>query len=265
MIRRNSRVSLIFLTALVLGFLFSANCGFGTTLDKPKISLTFDDGYDELYTIVRPILYRYGIPATIYIVTDWIGDSEHITWDEGQVLHWNYGWEIGNHTRSHANLTTLSDSQIRDQILEAQTEFINHGILNVVSLAPPYGEFDDRTTRVVKELGITTQRQAWTEDDAFNYPDNFDFDPLSINVVSVRRSTTLSQIKSQINQAVSGKKWLVLVIHEVVSVPVDDYQISINMLQNIATYIYSLKLVGKIEAGTISRAAGRVLYFQNLR
>ena len=257
---------IVFGVLVVLFFIctFMTNYGFSATLDKPRVSLTFYDGYDNLYSVVRPILNRYSIPATTYIVTDWVDSPGHITWSQIQYLYWNLGWEIGNHTRSHAHLTTLSDSQIQDQIIQAQNDFINHGIMNVVSLASPYGEFDYRTTQAVKEIGITTQRQAWTEDDAFNYPDNYDFDPLAINVVSVKKSTLFSQIKTRIDQAVNEKKWLVLVIHEVVNTPADDYQISSLTMQNIAYYIYTLKLTGKIEPVTISRGAGRVMYYQNL-
>jgi peptidoglycan/xylan/chitin deacetylase (PgdA/CDA1 family) len=49
---------------------------------KPKALITFDDGYNNNYTIVYPLLKAYGIPATIYIVTDFIDKNELFWFDK---------------------------------------------------------------------------------------------------------------------------------------------------------------------------------------
>ncbi len=45
-------------------------------IGKPKFHLTFDDGLKEIYTEIAPILERKGIPATIFINTDFIDNGE---------------------------------------------------------------------------------------------------------------------------------------------------------------------------------------------
>jgi peptidoglycan/xylan/chitin deacetylase (PgdA/CDA1 family) len=45
------------------------------TITKPIFHLTFDDGLKELYTIVAPILERKGIPATIFINTEFVDNK----------------------------------------------------------------------------------------------------------------------------------------------------------------------------------------------
>lgn len=48
---------------------------------RPVVSLTFDDGYaDNLYQAL-PLLEHYGVPATIFIATAWIGRNEPFWWD----------------------------------------------------------------------------------------------------------------------------------------------------------------------------------------
>lgn len=47
------------------------------TLAPKSIVLTFDDGYLDIFTDVMPLLERYEVPATIYIVT---GYMEHVFW-----------------------------------------------------------------------------------------------------------------------------------------------------------------------------------------
>lgn len=44
----------------------------GRKLPANTIVLTIDDGYSDFYTIAYPILKRYGLPATLYITTDFI-------------------------------------------------------------------------------------------------------------------------------------------------------------------------------------------------
>jgi peptidoglycan/xylan/chitin deacetylase (PgdA/CDA1 family) len=46
------------------------------SLPPRAIHLSFDDGYLECFTVVRPILLQLGIPATFFITTDWMrGDK----------------------------------------------------------------------------------------------------------------------------------------------------------------------------------------------
>ena len=42
-------------------------------LSRPTACVTFDDGYLSNRTIGQPILERFGIPATVYVATSFIG------------------------------------------------------------------------------------------------------------------------------------------------------------------------------------------------
>lgn len=47
--------------------------------NKPRAVITFDDGYENNYTVAYPILRELGLPATIYVVTGTV-DTNHIFW-----------------------------------------------------------------------------------------------------------------------------------------------------------------------------------------
>jgi peptidoglycan/xylan/chitin deacetylase (PgdA/CDA1 family) len=48
---------------------------------KPLVALTFDDGYANFYTQVLPVLKRYRIPATLFVITSMIGRTEPMPFD----------------------------------------------------------------------------------------------------------------------------------------------------------------------------------------
>lgn len=49
---------------------------------RPRVAITFDDGYaDNLYQ-AKPLLERYDIPATFFVVTGYVGQNREFWWDE---------------------------------------------------------------------------------------------------------------------------------------------------------------------------------------
>lgn len=48
----------------------------GITLQRPSVVITFDDGYRDNYLCAYPILKKYGVSATFYVVTDAIGNAQ---------------------------------------------------------------------------------------------------------------------------------------------------------------------------------------------
>lgn len=60
-------------------------------LRKNAVAITFDDGYASTYKIAFPILQQYGLPATVYLPTDWVNGKMTPWWVTlaGLIKRWN--------------------------------------------------------------------------------------------------------------------------------------------------------------------------------
>ncbi len=54
----------------------------GSPIPPRTVAITFDDGYADNYDVAFPALRRYGLPATVFLATDFIGTGALLWWDE---------------------------------------------------------------------------------------------------------------------------------------------------------------------------------------
>lgn len=53
---------------------------------KNSVAITFDDGYVDNFLVARPLLEKYGLPATFFIASGNIGAGAEFWWDEIEQL-----------------------------------------------------------------------------------------------------------------------------------------------------------------------------------
>ena len=68
--------------------------------DKTLV-LTFDDGYRDFYLNAYPILKKYNVPGSLYIINQDIGKRGNVTWEMIRQIHDEKLVEIGVHTVNH--------------------------------------------------------------------------------------------------------------------------------------------------------------------
>ncbi len=88
-----------------------------------SVAVTFDDGYADNLTHAKPVIEKYGIPATFFLATGYIGGSREFWWDEleqlifqpesvAETLDVSIGRRFDQHTVSGSRL------EIHDQIYD---------------------------------------------------------------------------------------------------------------------------------------------------
>ena len=94
------------------------------------ISYTFDDDCPNQYAEAVPMFHAAGLKMTLFTVTSW-----ETTWTSLQNAA-TWGDEIASHTVTHVDLTTVSSSQLTNELGTSQST-INNGFLIARPAAMP--------------------------------------------------------------------------------------------------------------------------------
>ncbi|OGW82083.1 MAG: hypothetical protein A3G33_04895 [Omnitrophica bacterium RIFCSPLOWO2_12_FULL_44_17] len=91
-------------------------------LKKDEIFISFDDGYSECFTIIRPLLKKYRIPCVFFVATDFIDNRAMFYRNQ---LSLCIDKIIGSDEKSWQTLEAQINSAIRDRI-EGKINWISH-------------------------------------------------------------------------------------------------------------------------------------------
>jgi peptidoglycan/xylan/chitin deacetylase (PgdA/CDA1 family) len=130
------------------------------------IAITFDDGYADAYSEALPVLQRYGLLATFYIVTNFVGQPGYMTWEQVAALR-DAGMEIGAHTVSHLDLTSLDWDTASFEIAQSKAELDRQLGINVTSFCYPTGLYNGTIEEQVRAAGfINATTTRWDNDNS---------------------------------------------------------------------------------------------------
>ena len=131
----------------------------GSPLPDKPILITFDDGYQNIYTNVFPIMRKYGFTGTVFLITDEVGvNKRYLTWEQAEAMRKpggsiEGGFIFGSHTLSHVPLDTLSPEEAFFQ-LEKSKEGMQWKLdVPVKYFAYPTGTYSEVTQQMVAKAG----------------------------------------------------------------------------------------------------------------
>ena len=134
-------------------------------LPEKPIILSFDDGYEDNWRVVLPMLEERGMKAVFYMVTNSIGKPGYLTWDNLFDME-RRGMEIGSHTANHLPLTTLSPEKQREELRLSKLMLEWKGMKTIYSFSYPNGSYnagvvamlaeEEYLTAVTGEAGLNT-------------------------------------------------------------------------------------------------------------
>ena len=125
---------------------------------RPRVAITFDDGYEDNWTHAFPLLEERRLPATFFVTVGLLDrdpavvdrfastlrrcprdDVVPMGWEQVRELR-DAGHEIGGHTYSHPNLARLGEEDVRRELSSSKQILEERLEAPVVSVAYPFGK-----------------------------------------------------------------------------------------------------------------------------
>lgn len=137
---------------------------YGEPLPENPVILTFDDGYEDNYTNMMPMVQAMGMKATMFMPTNYIGKKGYVSWDQLRQMQ-QKGIEIGSHTANHLPLTDMDEEAISNEIKLSKLLMEWNGMQTIYFFSYPNGAYNDAA---IEALKANDYLAAVTGDAGFN-------------------------------------------------------------------------------------------------
>ena len=202
---------------------------------SPVVVLCFDDAEVSHYTIVAPLLKKYGFAATFLVCEmprKTPADSVYyLKWPQIAALH-KMGFEIGNHTGHHRNMTKLTREQMQQEIKYVEDRCQQYGIPKPTSFAYPGNRADSLSQVVLKEMGYQFARAGGSR-----YYDPAKDPKLEIPSYTMGSSEKLADRTMEALEQLQAGQILVFTIHGVPDIAHPDYTTSVDVFTKYLDYM----------------------------
>lgn len=122
------------------------------SLGTRQVILTFDDGYEDNYTVAFPLLRKYGFTATFFVVTSAVGTRDHLTAAQIREMA-GAGMDIESHGVHHIDFSVLAPEVARRELVESRRTIEGWTGRPVAFFAYPAGRYNDALERLLDTLG----------------------------------------------------------------------------------------------------------------
>lgn len=137
-----------------------------------SLVVTFDDAFRSVLERGLPVLERLGVPATLFVPTDFAAEAAPMTWsslaqwqggrfeEELRCMSWEevrrlatVGWEIGSHTCSHPKLTEIGAEAAAAELERSRAACEEALQQPCTTFAYPFGAHDGEVVELTRRAG----------------------------------------------------------------------------------------------------------------
>ena len=122
----------------------------GRELPPRPVTLTFDDAYEDFYTVALPVLRRHGFPATLFVPTAYVGTITEFNASGGEadrrIMSWpalrdvvTEGVEVGSHSHTHPQLDLVPEDIVRGEVTRSRRLLEDQLGLPIEGFSYPFG------------------------------------------------------------------------------------------------------------------------------
>jgi len=162
---------------------------------KPKVLITFDDGYKSSLDIIENLFFEK-INALLFITTSFVDSNynSYMTWDDLLQISSNKLIEIGSHCVNHMPLDGLNINDIEKELSNSKNIIKNKINYDTKLLAYPFGNYNNEVKKIAKKY----YNYAFTSVESINkksiFSDPYDVIRLCIDKSHERKKKFLADI-----------------------------------------------------------------------
>ncbi|UKA60097.1 fibronectin type III domain-containing protein [Arthrobacter sp. FW306-2-2C-D06B] len=229
-------------------------------LPKTIVSLTFDDGNaDQLPA--EQLLKSLGLHGTFFITTSWIDNPSWLTRANLNSIAAD-GNEIGGHTITHPDLTTLSTSAATNEVCGGRTTLASWGF-NATDFAYPFAAENSSVEQIVKNCGFASARNLGdirSPASCSSCPFAETLPPANpYNTAApdeVDSTWTLQNLEDLVTNAEPGGGWVQLTFHHIAVGTDPTLTIDPNLFKTFVTWLAARTANGTTSVQTVAQALG---------
>lgn len=130
-------------------------------LPEKVVILTMDDGWLGCYTEAFPVLQKYQIPTTIFVVNKLVGTEGYFSWEQAKEMYDSGLVKIHCHGYSHIEYNNVSKEQLINDFTKSHAEIEEHLEDTIQKImAYPSGKYSENSIAWLKEIGFEIQVQT---------------------------------------------------------------------------------------------------------
>jgi peptidoglycan/xylan/chitin deacetylase (PgdA/CDA1 family) len=202
-----------------------------TSDNTPAVMFTFDDNAESINTKAFAYLQPKRIPATAYAIGNLVSGAVITRFN----TLYNAGWDIGNHSNTHTDFTTLTQAQIETELTDCKAVLDSNGWTRASDhVAYPYGSNNATSNLAMTATSMKTGRIVGGLYNMLEYSTLY-----KLFCVNMASTVSLATAKGYIDTAISTGRVLTLLFHGIVDSGASGDQWNLADFQALVDYVRS--------------------------
>ena len=125
------------------------------------IAITFDDGYRDNLTVALPLLEKYNLPMTLFVVAGFVDSDGYLSEEELREISRHPLVTIGAHGLWHRHFNRITPDEARFELTESKRllQDVTGDLIDL--MAWPYGECNTEVEKLAAESGYWAAWSVW--------------------------------------------------------------------------------------------------------
>ncbi len=128
----------------------------GSALPIKPIIITLDDGYSDAYTNAYPLLVKYHMKATVFVITSLIDENntDYLTWAQAAEMS-SHGIDIESHSVNHPDMRNRDAAFIHYELSASKQAIEARTGRTVRFFCYPSGDYDANVIKSAARVRVT--------------------------------------------------------------------------------------------------------------